>query len=695
MDEINNKKLSNLGDPLMPRVSSPDFSKISEKPKKNTILRVFVVLLKILAVFLILAILVGGSLALAYYRNFKQAADLSFSAKDHLEQAMHAMVNRDFAKGAELIKEANSEFKQAKILLDKVVLVRQIPYVRIQIQAVDKLLISGINLTDSGEKIALLVEDIIEPLQNESITYATMSPQQKKDILNKIVGSEALFYEVKADIDEAVIAIDAIPEEKLVKPLRDGIQPLKENLPKAKEMIDHVLPMLRIVPKIVGFEQPESYLFLLQNNNELRPTGGFIGTYGILTLQDGEIKEFQTDNVYNLDRSTQPILKTPSPEPIVKYLEQANWSLRDSNWSPDFPTAAEQALYFYREENLILAEIKKQGGDIKGDADVIIQDTVPYVEVNGVIAMTPEIIEELLKITGPIVVEGTQFTDENLQDELEYIVGKKYIEMGVARAERKGVIKKLADELKLKLQTLPLQRVIDLLQLSYRSLDKKQVLIYSKDAELQKMIVERGWSGAVADAPGDYLFVIDSNLGSLKTDQYVERAIDYSLRWQGNDLIAKVVINYQNNADFTWKSSRLRSYTRIYVPLGSELINNSGSMYNDKVRDPERKPGQVDVSQEFNKTVYGAFISIEPHEKGALMFEYRLPEQVKAQIKNGGYVLLIQKQPGVTHNLTLSLNFDKNIKSANPPEQENEWFNTSYNYSSPLDKDSYFYINFK
>lgn len=80
--------------------------------------------------------------------------------------------------------------------------------------------------------------------------------------------------------------------------------------------------MLQVVPRLVGFEEPETYLFLLQNNHELRPTGGFIGTYGILKLQDGEIKEFETDNIYNLDKSTQPILQESAPEPIAIYLEQ-------------------------------------------------------------------------------------------------------------------------------------------------------------------------------------------------------------------------------------------------------------------------------------------------------------------------------------------------------------------------------------
>lgn len=701
MAEINNQNLINQNqndqeqpEPSPDNFTAPDFSQISEKPKKTKLKKWLFLSLKILAGLIIVLLILGVILGAVYYKNISRAAELGFSAKDNADLIIHKMVNRDFKGAAELINTTNRQLIEAKQLLDEIIIVRYLPYVGTQVKAVDQLLESGIKLSDSGERVILLLYDIIEPLQNESITYANITPQQKKDILNKIVESEDLLLEVQTQIDEANSAIEAIPEQKLVKPLREAVMPLQENLPKVKELIDKTLPMLRVVPKIVGFEESKSYLFLLQNNNELRPTGGFIGTYGILTLANGEIEEFQTDNVYNLDRSTQPVLQAKSPQPIAFYLEQENWALRDANWSPDFPTTAQQALYFYEQENRILNELREQGIEIKGDSDAIIEDTIPYQEVDGVIAMTPEIIEELLAMTGPVVVEGTRFTEENLQEELEFIVGKKYVQEGIARSERKSIIKKLSDELQLRLQTLPLHKVVDLVQLAYRSLDKKQVIFYSKDPELQQMILARGWGGEIKMTDNDYLFVVDSNLGSLKTDQFVDRGINYSLNWQGNDLIGRVIINYQNNADFTWKSTRLRSYTRVYVPQGSQLLDSSGAMYNDKVRDKEGRSGEIDVNEEFDKTVFGAFISIEPHETGSLLFEYKLPDRIVNDIKKGSYSLLVQKQPGVIHNLTLDLNFDKTIKQANPPEAESEWFNTTYNYSAPLIQDSLFIVNF-
>ncbi len=676
------------------KLTSPDFSKITEKPQKSYFKKMTFLVFKFFLAFLIFIMIGGAILGVVYYNNFKKASELSFSARDNLELAVHKVINREFKEAADLINQSNLEFKQAKDLLDEVIIVRYIPYVRTQLMAVDNALIAGINLTESGEKVVLLVDDIVEPLQNESITYATITPVQKREILNKIVESEDLLLEVQEQIDQAVVAIDAIPEEKLVKSLRDGILPLKENLPKVKELIDRTIPMLRVVPTIVGFDQPKSYLFLLQNNSELRPTGGFIGTYGILTLEDGEIKEFQTDNVYNLDKQTQHVLNEPTPWQLEKYLEQTDWSLRDINWSPNFPTTAEKAIYMYREENRILQELKESGELIKGEGDVVV-DTIPYQEVDGVIAVTPELIEGLLKLTGPVVIEGIMFNDDNFKEQLEFYVGQEYKELGISLAERKEIIKKLADQIKLKLVSLPFHQITDILDIVYDALDQKQVLIYAKDSELQKLVLDRGWGGEVKETDSDYLFVVDSNLASLKTDQFVNRFIDYNLSWQDNDLVANLILTYQNNADFTWKSTRLRTYTRVYAPLGSQLINSTGAMENDKIRDPQKRPGEVEITEEFNKTVLGAFISIEPHETGVLTFEYKLPQKIKNQVKEGYYSLLVQKQPGVIHNLTLDLNFDKTIKSAVPAELETEWFNTTYNYKTTLDKDKEFFINFK
>jgi hypothetical protein len=174
------------------------------------------------------------------------------------------------------------------------------------------------------------------------------------------------------------------------------------------------------------------------------------------------------------------------------------------------------------------------------------------------------------------------------------------------------------------------------------------------------------------------------------------RKIDYSISSDASGKNhAKVTITYKNNGTFTWKTTRYRTYTRIYVPDGSTLVGGSGMLENDKISDPSRRPGKIDVGEEFGKTYFGAFIAIEPGAEGTLQFEYILPDNIKNQITNGLYKLLVQKQSGtLAYPLTLNLNFDKNIKQAAPAEEQKNWGDDVYNLQTDLSADRQIEVGF-
>jgi len=197
------------------------------------------------------------------------------------------------------------------------------------------------------------------------------------------------------------------------------------------------------------------------------------------------------------------------------------------------------------------------------------------------------------------------------------------------------------------------------------------------------------WGGSVV------LMVVDANLASLKTDRVVERTINYSLWRDGSGVRVKTVITYKNKGWFDWRTTRYRTYTRIYVPEGSILVGSRGAMENDKIFDPLQRPGQVEIKNELGKTYFGAFISIEPGEEKTLEFEYILPPWIEKNIQNGLYKLFVQKQAGTLgHPLTLNLNFDKKIKSATPAEEQKEWGDEIYKLQTDLKVDREIEVGF-
>ena len=155
----------------------------------------------------------------------------------------------------------------------------------------------------------------------------------------------------------------------------------------------------------------------------------------------------------------------------------------------------------------------------------------------------------------------------------------------------------------------------------------------------------------------DFLMVVDSNMAAFKTNQYINRSVDYFIQEISNPVgdnynIATVKINYNHTGDFSWDTTRYRTYTRIYVPIGSVLINWSGAMENDR----SSEPGAIDVYMEKDKTVFGAFIAVEPGDSGELILQYRLPDYVM-----NNYTFYYQMQAGMKDNLSVSLFNNKKI----------------------------------
>lgn len=420
--------------------------------------------------------------------------------------------------------------------------------------------------------------------------------------------------------------------------------------------------------KFLGFDSPKTYLVLFQNNTELRPGGGFIGVYAILKVDKGRLEIITVDGTENLDRNAPAEWKSIPPEIITKHLKVDRWYFRDSNWSPDFSESAKKALEFYKAEGGIEAE-----------------------NINVVVAFTPTVLEKLLEITGSFVVDGTEFKAENVTEKLEYEVEYGYAESGIAFAERKKIIRPFMDVLLKHLQMNLFSNLHNYESLFKDMTKQKQIVFYSTEAEWQKNIEDNKWDGKLDDNYSDYLLWIDANLASLKTDHAIKRELKYSIRSKGDRYVAIVEMIYNHNGVFDWRTSRYRTYARVFVPIGSEWISTNGAMNWDRTSGI----GPTDIGVELNRQWFGAFVSIEPGKKGSLKFEYYLPKEINEQIEKGQYDLSIQKQLGtIDHTLTLDLDFAKNITKATPAEISEDWGDNIYKIRTDLTVDRYFVVNF-
>jgi hypothetical protein len=647
--------------------------------------------------FVILTIAVLVFIAPAVIALIRTSVAVS-GAKASMRVVQDRVQAHDLSGAGDALNETVSQVHTAKDALHAAGYWRDLPGVGTQIRALEDASDSGIQALAAAQSLLGVARDVLgasqvgqQALEGASMTvdparsFRDLSPEEKRSMLARLDRALPDLKEAEAKIDIAVDAWNRIPQDQLIAPLRSAFDPIAKGLPRLKQTIDEAEPLLELLVPLAGYPKPATYLVLLQNSDELRPTGGFIGTVGRLTVDAGEVKEFSFQDVYALDNPASGNWKDVPPDPIKRHLGVPAWYFRDSNWSPDFPTSANRLLDVY------VRELAVSTGKTPAIPD-------------GIIAINPPLFTHLMRLLGPVEIDGLTFDANNYFDLLEYQVEEGYLEKGIPVDQRKVILTKLGDELFVRLASLPAASWPDLVDLLTQTLNQRQMMVYATDANLLARLDAFGWTGRVHGAEQDYLSVIDANLAALKTDGVMEKNITYRLDATHPDqAIATVTLHYTNHAtrlatgaSDNFKHTRYRSYTRVYVPEGAELVSSSGAMQDDRYRTGGRLvPGTVDVMHELGKTVFGAFWSIEPNSSQDLSFTYRLPASVVDKLNRGSYALDWQKQSGNdTTGLTLDLSFGKNLKTASPAEDASQWGNNSYRVEADSRTDRQFHVTF-
>ncbi|OGH94372.1 MAG: hypothetical protein A2538_01025 [Candidatus Magasanikbacteria bacterium RIFOXYD2_FULL_41_14] len=424
-----------------------------------------------------------------------------------------------------------------------------------------------------------------------------------------------------------------------------------------------------ILKQALGLSKPKTYLLLFLNNTELRPGGGFIGAYAVVRIDKAKPEILKIEGSEILDKNATAFLDNP-PEPIQRSLAVDNWFFRDSNWSPDFASSSENVLRAYAKENGLLSE-----------------------NIDAVVGFTPTVLEEFLKIVGPITAEGIEFNAQNFTEKLEYEVEYGYVDRGEEFVERKNLLADVATALIAKGRENILEGLSQYFAVVQRMILEKQIVFYSVDSSYQSILKSQNLSGQMTTSTGDYLFWVDANLGSLKTDVALTRDLTYKIVSTGTQYLARATMYYDHTGDYDWRTTRYLAYSRIFVPLGSRLISITGS-------DVEDALGKLptDEGVENGRQWFGSYIKIIPGKSLAVTFEYLLPSDIIDFEKSKQYNLFVQKQIGTNQiGLNLNLNFGRNIRPVEPSTFEMGLDNNSnndYNFKTDLVIDRAFVIEF-
>lgn len=604
--------------------------------------------------------------------------------KESLDLAQESALELDFITASDQLTFARNGFENAQSGLHLLTWTRVIPWVGNQVQAVTIVVDSGIDSLSALESavevasdLSFVIKEAQKILEATDIpegeyTYDQFPDEIKEQLLQTLHQSHPQLVEMQVKLRLAADRLNDLQNIEGITPkLLEAIAPFEEMLPEIVAGVDVLVPLSASVGELAGIGEDRQWLVLFLNNTEMRPAGGFMGAFGLMLVRDGEIKNMNVADTYSIDKLVQgnPDYISVAPEPLSRYVGVDKWYFRDANWSPDFPTSAVDSMQLLRQEVAFTGQ------------------PAPY--MHGVIGITPTFVESILRIIGPVTVSGMTFTDKNITELLEFEVEFGYEDRGISSSERKDIIGYLSEEVIKQLYALPVNRWGEVFYAIQQNIEEKQLALYSRDEFVQSAFVDAKWA-AHTDPSGfdDVLMVVDANMAALKTDASMERHITYSIEKSGDDYIATTKIQYTNFGSFDLFTSRYRTYTRVYAPLGSELISVKGSLKDDKLKNPGLLPGDVTATDDLLMTSFGTFTSIEPGTTGELIFTYKLPNNVKEAIKKNVYQLKVFKQMGAdNHALTLDLDFGKKVRVAQPSEESLNFGDTSYTVNTDLDHD--------
>ena len=435
------------------------------------------------------------------------------SGKTHLEQAVSSIKAQKYETAEAQATQASTEFNLALNTLSDIRQNKIANYFGPISSSVSDLEY----LTQTAEvlsKSLLRSTAVLAKLENVTSgrfkgSFSDLSESDRQQILLTVYQSAPELNGLNANLELSLNNLNKIHRIGILLPVASKLTDIKNQLTMATQLLDQVIPLTQLLPVISGYPQESELLVILQNNDELRPTGGFIGTYGLVNIKNGKTTTIVTEDVYHLDMPCIGKLMTTPPDPIKKYMKVEYWWLRDANFSPDFPTSAKQV------ETMFMAESECAGK--------------PAVKPAAVMAINPDLIADLLGLVGPITVDGVTYDRSNFQPLLQYTVEVAYVDKNVSSWNRKEVINSVVSELEDRLVKLPTSRLPEILKILQENIAKRNLQVYFDNSEQEQIANNLNLTGEIKNTSGDYLMVVDANLAAFKSDSVMRKNVTYQL----------------------------------------------------------------------------------------------------------------------------------------------------------------------
>ena len=550
---------------------------ITRRPRSKKALIITLLLLSLLLAGTFIPAILTLNYALNAYTTYTTLHDRAYSGVQHLLNvktiftgvSAHPTGFLDMSKLHRAQKEfveAHSDFQQVQYTLDHAAIISTVteylPQYRPQITAAHATSKIGIDVTDIGQELVK--------------TAMTLAPTFRGPLLNDThepLITPAMLTLVRSTIDyilprlsdiqaqSATFSFNSLPVSQRQ---RDQLTQLIQAMPQAEADLMQVRGLLDAAGWMLGVDHSRTFLVQTMDRAELRPTGGFTGQFGELSITGGRVAPFALKDISLVEYTTNsPTLGLLAPPQYRSWWPFANWGLRDSNLSADFPTSAQIAIDKYKSE-------------------------VGH-PVDGVIMFTPFLIEHILQVVGPIQVPGYNdtITAQNIEERLHYY---QQDNSGLAKqvifqpgdkttSSRKRFTALLAHLLMDRVRHAPPDEILTVARQTLHDLKTKDLQIYVTNPQVEQLLVKFGDAAQVDRSPfHDGLYVVQANVSASKASQYVRTILHDTVTLNstgGATHVLQMRLVYDQLGP-VYGYDTYHDYVRVYVPPASKYLWGDG-----------------------------------------------------------------------------------------------------------------------
>lgn len=270
--------------------------------------------------------------------------------------------------------------------------------------------------------------------------------------------------------------------------------------------LDSAAHAAEVLPGMLGSHEPRHYLLMIQNNAELRASGGIPGALAVMNVDGGKVSLGEQSSASDLGAMSPVLPIDPVQQQI--FTSRLGKYMQDVNLTPDFPSAAQTAKTMWDKK-------KNQN-------------------VDGVISIDPVALSYVLEAIGPIDLQGPEvevvkasglpvrLTSANVVQTLLSDVYAKIQNPKAQDAYFAGVAQEIFRSL-----TSSHMDGKQLIKAITKASSENRLLIWSNRSDEQETLAQYPLSGAISGAsvqPSQFGLYFNDGTGA-KMDYYVRRTV--------------------------------------------------------------------------------------------------------------------------------------------------------------------------